>query len=399
MNPTGMNATRFGADPVPPRQSRRLVYRIGMVGPSRVGKTSLITALLHDGQRLLEGTPISLKAIGTATQKRLSQHRRELDGALLAGEFDPGALGGSQDQFTFHLLLDTGVADTGIELQLLDYPGGWLDPHTRPPGVEAQWEACERFLEQCSVLIVPIDAAVLMEATTASHLRAVPTILGTPQVTDVVRTWLKRRNERPEEPALLLLCPIKCESYFDDNGGRRDQSGALLQWVRRVYRAVIELVPNEAPDVRTMRAVYAPVDTIGCVEILRAEWQPEPAEPGALTFFAHYGVRPPGERSVKGTEDIMIALCRQLVAGRHKVEEREAALRREQADAAQTFAERDEGFFRNIWYLISGERALRADAARTSREEAVQAADRAKALTAIVESLARRTLSDRVHQW
>jgi hypothetical protein len=370
-----------------------------MVGPSRVGKTSLITALLHDGQRLLEGTPISMKAIGTATQKRLSQHRRELDGSLLAGEFDAGALGGSQDQFTFHLLLDTGVPDTGIELQVLDYPGGWLDPHTRPAGVDAQWEECERFLEECSVLIVPVDAAVLMEATTASHLRAVPTILGTPQVTDVVRSWLKRRNERPDEPALLLLCPVKCESYFDDNGGRRDQSATLLQWVRKVYRAVIELVPNEAPDVRNMRAVYAPVDTIGCVEILRADWLPEPDEPGALTFVAHYGVRPPGERSVKGTEDIMIALCRQLVSGRQKVEEREAGLRREQADTAQTFAERDEGFFRNIWYLVSGERRLRADAARSSREDAIQAAERARALTGIVESLARRAHSDRVHQW
>jgi hypothetical protein len=398
---TSTPAPSVAARPGPPGEPGpgRLVYRIGMVGPSRVGKTSLITALLHDGQRLLEGTPISMKAIGTATQKRLSQHRRELDGSLLAGEFDAGALGGSQDQFTFHLLLDTGVPDTGIELQLLDYPGGWLDPHTRPAGVEAQWEECERFLEQCSVLIVPIDAAVLMEATTASHLRAVPTVLGTPQVTDVVRTWLKRRNERPDEPALLLLCPVKCESYFDDNGGRRDLSATLLQWVRRVYRSMIELVPNEAPDVRNMRAVYAPVDTIGCVEILRADWLPEPDEPGALTFMAHYGVRPPGERSVKGTEDIMIALCRQLVAGRQKVEEREAGLRRQTADAAQTFAERDEGFFRNIWFLVTGERRLRADAARTSREEAIQAADRAQALTGIVESLSRRAHSERVHQW
>jgi hypothetical protein len=397
--PTTENATATSAATDRPGEGGRLVYRIGMVGPSRVGKTSLITALLHDGQRLLEGTPISMKAIGTATQKRLSQHRRELDGSLLAGEFDAGALGGSQDQFTFHLLLDTGVPDTGIELQLLDYPGGWLDPHTRPAGVEAQWEECERFLEQCSVLIVPVDAAVLMEATTASHLRNVPTILGTPQVTDVVRSWLKRRNERPDEPALLMLCPVKCESYFDDNGGRRDLSATLLQWVRRVYRQVIELVPNEAPDVRNIRTVYAPVDTIGCVEILRADWLAEPDEPGALTFVAHYGVRPPGERSVKGTEDIMIALCRQLVSGRAKVEEREAGLRREQADAAQTFADRDEGFFRNIWFLISGERRLRADAARTSREEAIQAADRARALRGIVESLARRAHSDRVTQW
>ena len=39
----------------------KIVYKIGMVGPSRVGKTSLITALLRDGQRLLEGSPVSMR--------------------------------------------------------------------------------------------------------------------------------------------------------------------------------------------------------------------------------------------------------------------------------------------------------------------------------------------------
>ena len=377
----------------------KLVYRIGMVGPSRVGKTSLITALLRDGQRLLEGTPVSMKAVGTPTQKRLNQHRRDLDGALLAGEFDAGALGGSQEQFTFQLLLDPGVPGAGIELQLLDYPGGWLDPANRPVGAEAQWEECERFLEQCSVLVVPIDAAVLMEATASSHLRSVPTILAVPQVTDVVRLWLKRRNERPDEPALLLLCPVKCESYFDDNGGRRDLSGPLLQWVSKVYQQVIEAVPNEAREVRGIRTVYCPVDTIGCVEIVRAEWLPNPQEPGVLSFYAHYGARPPGVQSIKGTEDVMSAVGRQVGGAGHKVDQREADQLRHQASAAQSFADRDEGFFRNIWYLINGERQLRHDAAQSSHADALQAVERVKALTAIVDDLARRQYSDRVHQW
>lgn len=378
----------------------RSVYKIGMVGPSRVGKTSLITALLRDGQRLLEGTPVSMRAIGTPTQRRLAQHRRDLDGALLAGEFDAGALGGSQEQFTFQLLLDPGVPGAGIELQLLDYPGGWLDPVNRPADRDAQWEECERFLEQASVLIVPIDAAVLMEATATTHLRSVPTILAVPQVTDVVRLWLKRRNERPDEPALLLLCPVKCESYFADNGGRRDLSGALLQWVSKVYQQVIEAVPNEAREVRGgIRTVYAPVDTIGCVEIVRAEWLPNPDDPGSLSFHAHYGVRPPGVQSIKGTEDVMVALCQQLVGARQKVQQREAEQKQDEAAAAQSFADRDEGFFRNIWYLVNGERLLRRDAARSRGEEAVQAAERVRALATVVDDLAKRTHSERVHQW
>ena len=146
-----------------------LVFRIGLVGPSRVGKTSLITALLRDSQRLLQGTPVSLRPLGTATEKRIAQHRRELDGSLLAGEFTPGALRGTEEPFTFQLLLDSGVRGTGIRLELLDYPGGWLDPATRPHDRDGDWQACQRFLQQCSVLLVPVDAAVLMEPTSARN--------------------------------------------------------------------------------------------------------------------------------------------------------------------------------------------------------------------------------------
>ena len=168
-----------------------LVFRIGLVGPSRVGKTSLITALLRDSQRLLQGTPVSMRPLGTATEKRIAQHRRELDGSLLAGEFTPGALRGTEEPFTFQLLLDSGVRGAGIRLELLDYPGGWLDPATRPHDRDTDWQACQRFLQQCSVLLVPVDAAVLMEPTSAAQLRAVPSILTTPEVGEVVRQWLK----------------------------------------------------------------------------------------------------------------------------------------------------------------------------------------------------------------
>src|SRR6476661_2044174 len=280
-----------------------LVFRIGLVGPSRVGKTSLITALLRDSQRLLQGTPVSMRALGTATEKRIAQHRRELDGSLLAGEFTPGALRGTEEPFRFQLLLDSGVRGAGIRLELLDYPGGWLDPATRSHDRDGDWQSCQRFLQQCSVLLVPVDAAVLKE-----------------------RTW------RPDEPALLMLCPVKCESYFDDNGGRRDESEELLSRVRRVYADVIEAVPAEAPHVRV---VYAPVDTIGCVEILHAEWTPDPREPSGMAFAAHYGVRWPARQAVKGADDVLVALCKHLVAAQQRVESDVAGDRRSAADQAR----------------------------------------------------------------
>ncbi len=373
-----------------------LVFRIGLVGPSLVGKTSLITALLRDSQKLLQGTPVSLRPVGTATEKRIAQHRRELDGSLLAGEFTPGALRGTEEPFTFQLLLDSGVRGTGIRLELLDYPGGWLDPATRPHDRDADWQSCQRFLQQCSVLVVPVDAAVLMEPTSGAQLRAVPSILTTPEVGEVVRQWLKERNWRPDEPALLMLCPVKCESYFDDNGGRRDESEELLSRVRRVYADVIEAVPAEAPHVRV---VYAPVDTIGCVEILHAEWSPDPREPSGVAFAAHYGVRWPARQAVKGADDVLVALCKHLVAAQQRVESDAAGDVRGAADRAREYAERDEGFIRNIWYHLSGERARRAHAALVSGHRAGEADARVSALADVVADLARRDPGGRVRQW
>ncbi len=284
----------------------------------------------------------------------------------------------------------------GIRLELLDYPGGWLDPATRPHDRDRDWQACQRFLQQCSVLLVPVDAAVLMEPTSAAQLRAVPSILTTPEVGEVVRHWLKERNWRPDEPALLMLCPVKCESYFDDNGGRRDEGEELLSRVRRVYADVIEAVPAEAPHVRV---VYAPVDTIGCVEILHAEWTPDPREPSGMAFAAHYGVRWPARQAVKGADDVLIALCRHLVAAQQRVESDSADVHRSAADQARQYAERDEGFIRNIWYQLNGERARRAHCALVTSHRAGEADARVSALADVVSDLARRDPGGRVRQW
>ena len=123
---------------------------------------------------------------------------------------------------------------------------GWTRSTARPSGRRSGRSASGSW-SRPACCIVPIDAAVLMEATAASHLRAVPTILATRRSPTWCGCGSSGATSGPDEPALLLLCPVKCESYFADNGGRRDQSAALLQWVRQVYQQVIEAVPERGP--------------------------------------------------------------------------------------------------------------------------------------------------------
>ena len=90
------------------------------------------------------------------------------------------------------------------------------------------------------------------------------------------------RHRRPAEPALLAFCPVKCESYFSDNGGRVSKSEELLRNFREVYARVIEAVRAEALKADVL---YAPVDTIGCVEVIDAEW-PLDEQTGEAMFSA-----------------------------------------------------------------------------------------------------------------
>ena len=62
-------------------------FKIGIVGPTRVGKTSLIASILNDAKSLLAGSPVSMSANGTKTERRVAQHHKELSGSIRAGEF------------------------------------------------------------------------------------------------------------------------------------------------------------------------------------------------------------------------------------------------------------------------------------------------------------------------
>ena len=375
--------------------SGELEFKIGIIGPTRVGKTSLIASILKDSQRLLEGSPVSIGPRGTATERRVAQHHKELEGSLRAGEFNPGAVKGTEEAFTFELELDPGVDSAGIHLSVLDYPGGWLDAERRPPEREEDWKRCRQWMTDSTVLMIPVESAVLMEAAAARNKKAIPHILTTYEVAQVAREWAKGRAKRSREPALLLLCPVKCESYFADNGGLRDSSTDLFNAVRDLYHEVLQSVRGESAQVKVL---YAPVDTIGCVEIIKATWDPDGDAPGGFEFSADYRVRPPGRQAVKGADAALVSLCRHLVDAKTRIESGVAEAIAGDAEAAKRHAEKDEGFFGNFWLWLSRERKHRREIADARQTEASAHRKMVESLEETVERLASREFGPRVRE-
>jgi GTPase SAR1 family protein len=366
-------------------------FKIGLLGPSRVGKTSLVTALLAESRDQLRGSGVTMRPVGRDTEAKLVQNRQDLEGAVLSGEFSSVSLRSTMEPFTFRLKLDPGVPGTEINIELLDFPGGWLEVGRRPVEATADWESARSFITNSTILLIPVDAALLMEATEAKHWQAVSRLLTIAAVESVARDWAIERKQRELEPALLAFCPVKCESYFSDNGGYKNGSKELEKRFRETYASVIKAVRDEAP---LAAMLYVPVDTIGCVEIIDAAW---PGNPDAgLEFAADYRIREPKRISRVGVDDLMRAVCKQLVDGRRAFEARHGDALTERAEQQQEYATRDEGFIRNLWLLVSRERRVRERAALDASEQAQQALRRVDALDSRLKQIAAARFGPRV---
>ncbi|MBX6167213.1 MAG: hypothetical protein IRY84_06200 [Thermobispora bispora] len=367
-------------------------FRIGLLGPARVGKTSLVTAMLSEAHHLLAGSGVAMRAVGRATEDRISNNRTDLESGILAGQFTPGSLKGTVEPFVFKLALDPGVPGAEITLELLDFPGGWITPRGRGSHSDEDWEWCRQFIMDSTVLLVPVDATLLMESFQQEHVRLLPHLLTTVPVEQIAREWAIERNRRSHEPALVVFCPVKCETYFHDNGGRQDKSAELRRKFDNVYSGVVEAIRADAPKAQML---YMPIDTIGCVELVTAEWSDDEGE---LRFKPLYRVRRNPKISRKGVDDLLTAITQQLIDGKRLIAEQESKQLHENANEAMAFANRHEGFFRNIWLMINGERALRRRAAEQASLEAHEALRRVNALDKVLTTIAERRYGPRVQK-
>lgn len=373
-----------------------LSLKIGIVGPTRIGKTTIINCLLSSGEGLLAQTSVRMKWADASTEGKIQKQRAELEGWRVSRQFNPGALSGTDNPFYFGLLLDPGVPGAELNLRLLDYPGEWLDPDRRA-GRENEWEECRSFIAESSVLLIPVDAVVLMESIGDVNRHLVPSILTTPAVQDIARDWARQRFQRPDEPALAIVCPVRTESYFADNGGRRDRSAELLDQVRDVYGGVLQTIKKEAPAARIR---YCPIDTVGCVEFLSATWVPNEGT-GELQFSARYRVRrrpdgqPPKIR-MAGIDDVLVLISQHLFDLGQRALDGRARDKRAISDSLIEYANRDNGMWLNLWYRVTGKKAQWQQIAANIRSGAVAAEDLVSNLGRELKRLADLKLGSRI---
>lgn len=364
-------------------------FKIAVIAPSRIGKTSLVTAILQDTKELLSGTPLSIKPADAKTSARINQHANQLRGSLREREFDTGAMSGTEASFEFNLLLSNPTQeDNGLNLKLLDFPGGWLPNLLHEEGSEEQ-RKCAAFVRQASVLLLVVDASLIMEASSSREKRAIDTILNISETEQIVEEWTKARHEVPNEPALVIICPVKCESYFDDNGGGRDKSEELYQKIWQFYGNLVDTIITEDPG--EVEILYVPVDTVGCVEFSHAKW----ADLDTTTplFIPSFCVRGLGKQKVLGANDILLAVAKQIIRYQEKQRFKAAEISDQLAEKARKRAD-NKGFWESIASIFVDTESDKA--AKIARDDADKALKKATTTAELMQALASKNFGKRV---
>ena len=294
-------------------------YKVGIIGPSRVGKTSIIAALLDEAQAALAQTQVSITSFVnedgvSPTKERIKNTIVEIESGLDYGSFEPRGTG-TADPFIFDLVMkivsNRNERHKELRLAIMDYPGGWLKKPPKGETGQKTWAKCQEWILDSSVIIVPIDATLLMEADNRDRAAAARHLLQIYDLEELVRNWAKRRCSLTS--ALLLFVPVKCETYFNNDGGE-NQSHALYEKFSWFYGDVIEAAKQEMSNLE-YNIEYHPVDTIGCVEIYNAEWI---NVNGKLSLNCQYRVRDPisnnrPKRNPLGTIGLLNSISKQII--------------------------------------------------------------------------------------
>ena len=337
---------------------QRFFYKIGLIGPSRVGKTSIVAAILEEAKAALAKTGVSINPYEdeygiSATKERIKNTILDIESGLDFGEFQPTGMG-TADPFIFDLVMT--IADqkkennkAQLRFAILDYPGGWFSNQV-PLGREAEWKNCKKWIQDSSVIIIPIDANLIMEANSPDESKASRQWLEVFEVKELLRDWARGRYNK-QESGLLLFVPVKCETYFNDNGGNKDQGQQLYEGICKFYSGAIDAVKQEMsekqdqdsqadedrslwqrigdqirdfndtlnPKNPTYTIEYHPVDTIGCIELANADWELDQTS-GRETLVCQYLVRNAGGSFPKvkrlGNIGLLGSMCKQIVENR-----------------------------------------------------------------------------------
>lgn len=222
-------------------------FSIAVLGGRGVGKTSMLTAMCHDFDRVTDNVSLQLIA-EPQTQLMIDERICRLMRVAEATEdlIEPGKYGPlpspSPNEYQFELL--HLPSDTNFNITFHDYPGGYLKETTHQ-------EYLRSVLSPASVILVAFDAPALMQLNGGDH-EAINMPSNLKNILAAVLS--KAANLR----RLVMFVPMRAEKWLLAN-----QDGLLFEAFRMRFEAVLRVLSYYSNSVDVL---FSPVQTLGSVQ-------------------------------------------------------------------------------------------------------------------------------------
>ncbi len=228
---------------------------ITMLGARGVGKTSLLASMYEQFEQVSHDMNLQLYIREIDQISLLQESLGKLKSADNIFELTVG-IDGSASPTQFDFGLDKKHQNprkkrkTPIQLSFHDYPGGWFLPSSSS---QEKQEVLD-YIKKSDVIALAIDSAALMEENGRFHDQ-----INTPMQ---IREFLKNALDINDKK-LILLVPIKCESYVKTDKDAR----LLLKSIKKSYSSLLQMLSAY----ESLVVASTPVQTLGNVRFSRIE--------------------------------------------------------------------------------------------------------------------------------
>lgn len=275
-----------------------------ILGPSGVGKTSLMATMYNSIDKLFKNTSMSVMP-SVESKTIINDAVNEMDNALKPNvTFEPVPGGANPLDYVFEIGYGLNPI---IKCSFKDFPGGFM---TQFP--EKFKEIVEPWIKESTAMIIPVDASLIMRMVKNSNLKVdISRIHEITQIENIVSNWAKQRKIQNEK-ALLIIVPLRCETYLHG----KTEEDRLKKCVIDLYQEVIK---NLRTNCENSEVYYCPVETYGCVEFQSCRWETD--DKGKKIYLPVFAVnKADPKREPKYSEEVFACLLKHFLEHKYGVD-------------------------------------------------------------------------------
>lgn len=258
------------------------ILNVTMLGPSGVGKTSLLAAMYDQ----FENVSQDLQLVPDGDSKPILDGRlKELKSLVGDSIKVRGGLQTTGEPRSFRFELGEIGTTASLKINFQDYPGEYLEQSGR-------LEEVKGFIRDSAVVLIPVDTPALMEKNGRYHEQF--------NQPSELNNLFKKVYKDLDSPRLVILVPVKCEKYMHN-------TPELLRKVEQGYQKILNQFAGDKLLPKVAVAI-APVQTVGSVVFSRVE-EDENNEP----IFYYRKPQPKDTYQPKNTEVPLRCLLQFLI--------------------------------------------------------------------------------------